>query len=79
MQWICCNNCDTQVSSPIANHVQLRAWILCRDCTSSELLLKSLSELRRAIIDAAVDADWCHPGLGEAIHAAEKLLPKHLH
>ena len=79
MKWINCTYCDKQVSSPIADGVQLRAWVLCRECARENALLWALSNLRKTIIDAAVESDWCHPGLGEALHQAEQLLPKHLH
>lgn len=78
MKCIRCDICGSQVSSPTLSQLQIRADVVCYGCSKNDAILKALRDLRLAVIDAATQADWCHPGLGEALHVAEQVLPKHL-
>ena len=68
-----CSVCKKQVSTPLPQSIQIRAWIECYKCHKQEPRKIALETLVESVLYAASQADWMDEALIDAIDAAKKI------
>ena len=72
-----CSLCQEEISSPVPQTTQIRAWIECYSCNEANTQVDALRNLVLAVYDAAKESNWCDESLADALLAAEKHIPLH--